>query len=92
MMYLRGGGTKPILFNPSGAQKRIDRMWSRDAEDGNSLLGLETQPHRVYFEELLADRYSLVSGMQLINDELMLSFNKPESNSNNVFSWTNLLS
>mmetsp|Transcript_38523 Transcript_38523/g.90973 ORF Transcript_38523/g.90973 Transcript_38523/m.90973 type:complete len:452 (-) Transcript_38523:361-1716(-) len=71
LMRLRGGR---VSFDSGLARECLEKMWNRDA-----WLGVETQPHRIYFEEILADRFCLTGPFQLIRDELTLSFNRPRS-------------
>lgn len=63
-MGLLGGAAK---FDPSVAQERIDNVWKLDCD-----FGREAEPHFVYFEEIIPDRFSLTKGMQLIRDEVSL--------------------
>lgn len=75
-MGLLGGAAK---FDPSVAQERIDNVWKLDCD-----FGREAEPHFVYFEEIIPDRFSLTKGMQLIRDELVMSFNKPKHKNLNM--------
>eukprot|EP00287_Rhodomonas_sp_CCMP768_P002475 CAMPEP_0196720306 /NCGR_PEP_ID=MMETSP1091-20130531/3108_1 /TAXON_ID=302021 /ORGANISM="Rhodomonas sp., Strain CCMP768" /LENGTH=524 /DNA_ID=CAMNT_0042061489 /DNA_START=119 /DNA_END=1693 /DNA_ORIENTATION=+ len=52
-------------------QQRIADMWSQP-----SAFGEEDEPASVYLS-IIANRYALVKGAQLIRDELLLAFNKP---------------
>ncbi len=40
----------------------------------NSTFGVETDAIRIYLDEIVSDRYSLVNGMQILHDELQLAF------------------
>jgi len=46
---------------------------------------------RVYFEEVISDRFVLIKGFQLIRDELMLAFNSPQSTAPNSLNVSDVL-
>lgn len=80
-LRLRGGGwgATKIAFDNKRAKSRVDKMWGRDVS-----LAIETTPQRVFFEELLADRFCLSRGFQIIRDELTLSFNNPRTHARSI--------
>jgi hypothetical protein len=57
-----------MKFDPSGARKRVDKLWSLAAA-----FGMERSALHVYMNEIVSDRYALVSGMQMLRDELQLA-------------------
>ena len=57
-----------MKFDPSAARARLDRLWALNAE-----FGLEHNAVRVFLNEIISDRYTLVNGLQLIRDELQLA-------------------
>eukprot|EP00288_Rhodomonas_lens_P013116 CAMPEP_0177695800 /NCGR_PEP_ID=MMETSP0484_2-20121128/3648_1 /TAXON_ID=354590 /ORGANISM="Rhodomonas lens, Strain RHODO" /LENGTH=530 /DNA_ID=CAMNT_0019206745 /DNA_START=40 /DNA_END=1632 /DNA_ORIENTATION=- len=73
------GGSKESKFDPTVAQERIDQLWKLDCD-----FGREAEPKYVYFEEIIPDRFSLTKGIQLIRDELCMSFNKPKHKNFNM--------
>mmetsp|Transcript_55413 Transcript_55413/g.113300 ORF Transcript_55413/g.113300 Transcript_55413/m.113300 type:complete len:532 (-) Transcript_55413:449-2044(-) len=74
-MRLRGGGLLggPAKFEPGCAQERVDKLWSLPCD-----FGREDAPYYVYFEEIIPDRFALTKGLQLVRDELTMSFNQPK--------------
>eukprot|EP00961_Rhodomonas_salina_P040039 538170-Rhodomonas_salina.3 len=75
-LHLRGGGLfgkSTSTFDPTFAQAKVKRMWNLHATFGH-----EEKPRIVYLEEIVSDRFALISGAQVIRDELMLAFNKPK--------------
>eukprot|EP00961_Rhodomonas_salina_P169247 2280606-Rhodomonas_salina.2 len=57
--------------NCKAVNTRVENMWALPAE-----FGKEQDPSDVFLS-IIANRYALVKGTQLIRDELMLSFNDP---------------
>ena len=55
-------------FDPSAAQRRIDKFWSLGAH-----FGLERDALDLYLHELVSDRYVLINGMQVLRDELQFA-------------------
>lgn len=54
-------------FNPKPLCTRLERLWSTPAE-----MGKERGANHVYLNEIVSDRYALVSGFQVLRDELQL--------------------
>mmetsp|Transcript_27726 Transcript_27726/g.65843 ORF Transcript_27726/g.65843 Transcript_27726/m.65843 type:complete len:513 (+) Transcript_27726:65-1603(+) len=76
-MRLKGGGwfglgSKILQFDASIATDRVKKVWKHDAR-----FGMEDEPYHIYFEEIISDRFALTKGLQLIRDELLLAFNRP---------------
>jgi hypothetical protein len=76
-MRLRGGGwfglgSKILQFDSSMATDRVKKVWKHEAR-----FGMEDEPYHIYFEEIISDRFALTKGLQLIRDELLLAFNRP---------------
>lgn len=63
---------------PPSVKERIEKMWSMPATFG------EEQKSNVAYLSIMANRYALVRGAQLIRDELMPSFNTPDHKGKNV--------
>jgi hypothetical protein len=55
-------------FDPSLAHKHIKRFWSMPAE-----FGMERGANFTYLHEIVSDRYALLSGMQVLHDELQFA-------------------
>jgi hypothetical protein len=56
------------MWDASAAHARIDRLWKLDAQ-----FGTERGTDRVYLDEIVSDRMQLLSGLQVIRDELMFA-------------------
>src|ERR1043165_721462 len=56
------------MWDPSAARKRLDRLWKLEAH-----FGTERGTNRVYLDEIVSDRMQLLSGLQVIRDELMFA-------------------
>jgi hypothetical protein len=56
------------LFDASAAQKRLDRLWSLKGE-----FGLERSSNRIFLDEIVSDRLQLLSGLQVVRDELQFT-------------------
>jgi hypothetical protein len=57
-----------LKFDPTSAQRRIEKLWSLKAR-----FGLERAATDVFLNELVSDRYALVRGLTLLRDELQLA-------------------
>eukprot|EP00697_Spironema_sp_BW2_P013113 gnl/Spiro4/3000_TR1476_c0_g1_i1.p1 gnl/Spiro4/3000_TR1476_c0_g1~~gnl/Spiro4/3000_TR1476_c0_g1_i1.p1 ORF type:complete len:540 (-),score=166.01 gnl/Spiro4/3000_TR1476_c0_g1_i1:80-1699(-) len=58
----------PQPFQRQFAAARIDHFWCTSAD-----FGIETKPLKIYFDEIVSDRFILVRGMQHVHDELQLA-------------------
>lgn len=56
------------MWDPSAAHARLDRLWKLKAH-----FGTERGTNRVYLDEIVSDRMQLVSGLQIVRDELMFA-------------------
>lgn len=56
------------MWDPSAARTRLDRLWKLTAH-----FGTERGTNRVYLDEIVSDRMQLLSGLQVIRDELMFA-------------------
>lgn len=56
------------MFDPSAARERLDRLWTL-----KGLFGAERGTTRIFLDELVSDRLQLVSGMQILRDELQFA-------------------
>lgn len=56
------------MFDRSAAKTRLDKLWRLEAE-----FGTERTANRVLLDELVSDRLQLLSGLQVIRDELQLA-------------------
>ena len=56
------------MFDPSAADARLKRLWNLEAQFGN-----ERGANRIFLDEMVSDRLQLVSGMQLLRDELQFA-------------------
>lgn len=56
------------MFDPSFAHARLERLWKLKAE-----FGQEHGTNRVLLDEIVSDRLQLVSGMQVLRDELQFA-------------------
>lgn len=56
------------MFDPSAASARIDRLWAMPAQ-----YGTERGTSRIFLDEIVSDRYQLISGLQLLRDELQFA-------------------
>jgi hypothetical protein len=59
---------RSMKFDSTLAAKRIEQFWGLKAE-----FGYEHNAIHTYLSEIVSDRYVLVNGLQLINDELQLA-------------------
>ena len=57
-----------MKFDPSAAQKRVEKCWGLDAKFGG-----ERSAYYIYLNEIVSDRYTLVNGLQLLRDELQFA-------------------
>lgn len=56
------------MFDPSAARERLDRLWKL-----KGIFGAERGTTRVFLDELVSDRLQLVTGMQVLRDELQFA-------------------
>jgi hypothetical protein len=61
----------PKAFDPALAQARVARFW-----DLASTFGIERGALKVYLHEIVSDRYQLISGLQVLRDELQFADRK----------------
>jgi hypothetical protein len=57
-----------VTFDPTLARRHQERFWSMPAE-----FGMERGTNFVYLHEIVSDRYALLSGMQVLHDELQFA-------------------
>lgn len=57
-----------MTFDPSAAHTRLSRLWKLQ---GN--FGVERGNNRVFLDEIVSDRMQLVSGLQVLRDELQFA-------------------
>jgi hypothetical protein len=55
-------------FDPSLARRHLERFWRMPAE-----FGMERGANFTYLHEIVSDRYALVTGMQVLHDELQFA-------------------
>ncbi len=55
-------------FDPAAARKNLARFWALSAQ-----FGMERGGNHTYLNEIVSDRYALVSGLQILRDELQLA-------------------
>lgn len=55
-------------FDPSFAQKRLEKFWQLSAN-----FGMERNAYHNYLNEIVSDRYALINGLQLLRDELQFA-------------------
>lgn len=56
------------MWDSSAARARLNRLWKLNAN-----FGTERGTNRVYLDEIVSDRMQLLSGLQVIRDELMFA-------------------
>ncbi|MDB4934075.1 MAG: hypothetical protein JWP87_1047 [Labilithrix sp.] len=56
------------MFDPSAARARLDRLWKLSAQ-----FGVERGTNRIFLDEMVSDRLQLLSGMQVLRDELQFA-------------------
>lgn len=56
------------MFDPSAARERLERLWRLEG-----LFGAERGTTRVFLDEIVSDRLQLLSGMQVLRDELQFA-------------------
>lgn len=59
-------------FDPSVARKNLARFWALRAQ-----FGMERGGNHAYLNEIVSDRYALVSGLQILRDELQFADGRP---------------
>lgn len=59
---------KPMKFDPTAACERLERFWGLKSE-----FGFEHDPYRVYLDEIISDRLTLMNGLQVLRDELQFA-------------------
>lgn len=57
-----------MLFDASAARSRLSRLWQLDAS-----FGVERGSNRVFLDEIVSDRMQLLSGLQVLRDELQFA-------------------
>lgn len=57
-----------LVFDPSAARERLDRLWNLKGQ-----FGTERGTTRIFLDELVSDRLQLLSGMQVLRDELQFA-------------------
>jgi len=57
-----------MAFDPSAAASRLERLWNLRAH-----FGAERGATRIFLDEIVSDRFQLVSGLQVLRDELQLA-------------------
>lgn len=57
-----------VVFDPSAARERLERLWKLKAQFGS-----ERGTTRIFLDEFVSDRLQLVSGMQVLRDELQFA-------------------
>lgn len=57
------------MFDRSAASVRLERLWRLSAQ-----FGAERGANRVFLDEIVSDRFQLLSGLQVIRDELQFAF------------------
>ena len=57
-----------IPFNAAATQKRVDDFWQLSAS-----FGMERNAYHNYLNEIVSDRYALISGLQILRDELQFA-------------------
>jgi hypothetical protein len=56
------------MFDASAARSRLDRLWQLGAS-----FGVERGNNRVFLDEIVSDRMQLLSGLQVLRDELQFA-------------------
>ena len=56
------------MFDPSAARLRLDKLWKLEAQ-----FGMERGSNRVFLDEIVSDRMQLLSGLQVLRDELQFA-------------------
>ena len=56
------------MFDRTAARARLARLWKLDAQ-----FGMERGGNRVLLDEIVSDRLQLLSGLQVLRDELQLA-------------------
>lgn len=56
------------MFDPSAARARLERLWKLSA-----LFGAERGANGVFLDEIVSDRLQLLSGLQVLRDELQFA-------------------
>jgi hypothetical protein len=56
------------MFDPSAAALRLERLWNLQAN-----FGVERGSNRVFLDEIVSDRLQLMSGLQVLRDELQFA-------------------
>ncbi len=62
------GHSVPMQFDATLARRHIQRFWTMPAE-----FGMERGANFTYLHEIVSDRYALLSGMQVLHDELQFA-------------------
>ena len=61
-------------FDPTVAREHVSRVWDLPSE-----FGCERSANHVYLNEIVSDRYQLISGLQVVRDELQFADRKTQS-------------
>lgn len=61
------------MFDPSAARARLERLWKLEAS-----FGVERSSNRVFLDEIVSDRMQLLSGLQVLRDELQFATRPPK--------------
>lgn len=56
------------MFDPSAARTRLERLWRLKAS-----FGFESGNNRIFLDEIVSDRLQLISGLQVLRDELQFA-------------------
>lgn len=56
------------MFDPTAARARLERLWKL-----NAFFGAERGTNRIFLDEIVSDRLQLLSGLQVLRDELQFS-------------------
>lgn len=56
------------MFDPSAARTRLERLWKLRAS-----FGIESGNNRIFLDEFVSDRMQLISGLQVLRDELQFA-------------------
>ncbi|MBE7380305.1 MAG: hypothetical protein F6J95_002705 [Leptolyngbya sp. SIO1E4] len=61
-----------LPFDAAATQRRVDRCWQLSAS-----FGMERNAYHNYLNEIVSDRYALISGLQILRDELQFAAKSP---------------
>jgi hypothetical protein len=63
-----GRRKEAFMFDPSAARNRLDRLWALEAH-----FGMERGSNTLFLDEIVSDRMQLLSGFQILRDELQFA-------------------